>query len=444
MEWVHLGHAGWLVRVGGLRLLIDPALLPTYHDGVFRVVPERRVDLERLRPDLILVSHRHPDHFDVPTLAVLARLHPEAVVLSPDPFVVEVARALGWSRAGVLAPGARLDLSGATLVTTPSRAPVREWGLVIDDGRSLVWNQVDTVLGSAAQAARVWDGACDQIGRPPGTRMALGIVQWSPLLQVAVATEGQATFPRRAWQRALERALLLPAELIVPGAAGTAYAGEGAWQNHLTFPASELRFVRALGRAGVRAEPPWPGRRYVPDGLEVQVDQDPEGLVEVLDTHDPRAFRPLQVPPVQARVGGYPATTVEARVGAWASEVLGPALERASVRWGSAVPLILVLEVITADGTAAWTFEVGAGRVRRGSDEEYDQLVVVEGSGLVDVIDGRSPWGRVLLGGSLRVVSRLPEALARRMPTVFLYTALPYETAFERWVWSVVREAKEG
>ena len=86
----------WLCEAAGLRLLFDPLLGPEHHCGVFETVPRRRVHAEALRPDFVLVSHRHPDHFDVPSLHRLARLDPEAVVITPDALVAWAARTLGF------------------------------------------------------------------------------------------------------------------------------------------------------------------------------------------------------------------------------------------------------------------------------------------------------------------------------------------------------------
>lgn len=59
-----LGHAGFEVGVAGLRILIDPVLAPR-----LLVVP-RRLPVPDLTPgaDLVLLSHTHRDHFDIPTL----------------------------------------------------------------------------------------------------------------------------------------------------------------------------------------------------------------------------------------------------------------------------------------------------------------------------------------------------------------------------------------
>ncbi|MCA9710253.1 MAG: MBL fold metallo-hydrolase, partial [Myxococcales bacterium] len=164
MDWSCLGHAMWLVEAAGLRLLCDPLLGPEHHGGVFETVPRRRVRAEALRPDFVLVSHRHPDHFDVPSLHQLARLDPDAVVVTPDRLVAWAARALGFRTVHVLPPGQHVALDGVRLVTTPSLGP-DEWGVMIAADGAVGWNQVDAVLRDAEHVARVRDEALGALGQ---------------------------------------------------------------------------------------------------------------------------------------------------------------------------------------------------------------------------------------------------------------------------------------
>jgi hypothetical protein len=148
----------WLVEAGPLRLLCDPLLGPEHHCGVFETVPRRSVHAEGLRPDFVLVSHRHPDHFDVPSLHRLARLDPEVVVLTPDALVAWAARTLGFRTVHEVPPGQRVELDDVRLVTTPSLGR-DEWGVVIAADGAVGWNQVDSVLRDATHVRQVLDVA---------------------------------------------------------------------------------------------------------------------------------------------------------------------------------------------------------------------------------------------------------------------------------------------
>ncbi|MEQ9324729.1 MAG: hypothetical protein RIF41_36525, partial [Polyangiaceae bacterium] len=69
----------------------------THHGDVFELRPRRRIDEAALAADFVVVSHRHPDHFDVASLHRLAQLDRDSVVLTSDPLVERTARAVGFS-----------------------------------------------------------------------------------------------------------------------------------------------------------------------------------------------------------------------------------------------------------------------------------------------------------------------------------------------------------
>src|SRR5262245_2856125 len=132
MEWIYLGHAMWLARAGELRILFDPLLDGPHHGGVFEVTPPRTIDVHALRPDFIVVSHQHPDHFDVASLRALAALDPESVVLTADALVADTAERVGFRTVSRLEALQRVELSEARLFTTPSAAgDTVEWGGIV-------------------------------------------------------------------------------------------------------------------------------------------------------------------------------------------------------------------------------------------------------------------------------------------------------------------------
>ena len=63
-----LGHAGWLVQLDGVSLLVDPVLSPSLPGGVPRNVPVPVAIRHLPRIDAQLVSHDHYDHLDLDTL----------------------------------------------------------------------------------------------------------------------------------------------------------------------------------------------------------------------------------------------------------------------------------------------------------------------------------------------------------------------------------------
>jgi len=85
VTWV--GHATFLIQIGGLNILTDPIWSerpsPIAFAGPRRWVPPG-APLDALPPiDVVLLSHNHYDHFDSRTARRLARLHPDARWLVP-------------------------------------------------------------------------------------------------------------------------------------------------------------------------------------------------------------------------------------------------------------------------------------------------------------------------------------------------------------------------
>lgn len=81
-----LGHATVLVNFHGVRVLMDPALYPRIGvDLTLGTLGPKRLTAPALRPgelpeiDLVLVSHAHFDHLDIPSLAAV-RGKPAAVM----------------------------------------------------------------------------------------------------------------------------------------------------------------------------------------------------------------------------------------------------------------------------------------------------------------------------------------------------------------------------
>lgn len=82
-----LGHASFLIRLGGKLILTDPYLSPyaspVPHQATKRIVPSAIAE-ERLPPlNVIVISHNHYDHLDTVSLKKLAKTQPQATVVVP-------------------------------------------------------------------------------------------------------------------------------------------------------------------------------------------------------------------------------------------------------------------------------------------------------------------------------------------------------------------------
>ncbi len=117
-------HATLLFEHAGKIVLTDPmfskrASLVSFN-GPKRVVPPARQLDELPDIDLVVISHAHYDHLDMPTLRQLAALQPDITVIAPlgvERYVSEAGftdvRKLDWWQAA--------ELPGMTVTATPSR-----------------------------------------------------------------------------------------------------------------------------------------------------------------------------------------------------------------------------------------------------------------------------------------------------------------------------------
>lgn len=433
MRFVHLGHATWLLLSGGLRVAFDPILGPGHSGGTFSIVPRRRIDPAALRADFVFVSHAHPDHFDPESLAALARADADTVVVTPDPIVIEVAETVGFRTVRRVDPGTRIELdAGLTLVTTPSRAPDVEWGVMALDPSGVVWNMIDTVFESPAEVRSIRDGATS------GRAVDLVLAPIQPMREIALQTADHVGFDARQYAHMLACAQAAAATHLVPSAAGDAHAPPFSAMNAWVYPVSRERAARDFAALEPKARTLLPELGDALDIANGSVTLERGAFpVDVLGDDPPRAFRPLEPAAlVDPNLPGLPEEVYRARARAWLTEELSPSLARELAGRDDLGDLRLVLEIVYGRGREAFTFD-RRGRMQDGGDDEYEVLNVVAASMLWEVIEGRRGWGEPLLAGLLRSSRRgistsggVPRALS--IAPVFLYYALSYAESVRR------------
>ncbi|MBO0752275.1 MAG: MBL fold metallo-hydrolase, partial [Bradyrhizobiaceae bacterium] len=136
----YVGHASWLVQTAGLNVLLDPVW--SRRASPFRQFGPRRVNdpgvaFADLPPiDLVLVSHAHYDHLDLPTLSRLAATHGcrvitplgnDTIMRSYDPAIA--AEGFDWDR--------RVEITAGIAVTP---VPTRHWSArTLSDRNMSLW-----------------------------------------------------------------------------------------------------------------------------------------------------------------------------------------------------------------------------------------------------------------------------------------------------------------
>ncbi len=116
-----IGHASLLIEFKGARVLTDPCFSAT--NGFPRILNPIRLRPAAVAPedlppiDVIVCTHRHPDHFDI---ASLRRLQKSPVVFVPEPRMAEQLRKMGFHRTVVIRPWEEREAAGITVTATPA------------------------------------------------------------------------------------------------------------------------------------------------------------------------------------------------------------------------------------------------------------------------------------------------------------------------------------
>lgn len=260
MKVTLLGHASILVEMEGVRCLMDPVFQDPFEDGAVVSCPQRAVHVDRLPPiDVLILSHSHLDHFDIPSLAQLPR---SCEVLYPkDQAITYALEQLGFTKLHPAEPMTRLVFPRYELLTTHSNVSnVVEFGVLFKDTSGSFWNQVDTVL--APQTIKHVQELHPQIDLlfAMYASQNFGFFESKPLC-----------FPFQMHEMNLATVAAIAPRMVVPGSAGFRFCGAGEWCNSFLFPISRERFIADLAQVapGIRPCIANPGDVFEvePDGV---------------------------------------------------------------------------------------------------------------------------------------------------------------------------------
>lgn len=148
MKITFLGQAGLLFEHNDFKVMIDPYL----SDSVAKVNPamHRRVPVKEslfeIRPDMLIFTHNHGDHYDPETVSRFLPAPNPITVLSPASVWAEVRKYGGgsnyvqfnrhtsWSQAGLCFTAVKAEHSDPTPI-----------GVIIDDGEHKYYVTGDTL-----------------------------------------------------------------------------------------------------------------------------------------------------------------------------------------------------------------------------------------------------------------------------------------------------------
>ncbi len=164
-----IGHASFLLQVGGLNILIDPVFSPRASPlswaGPLRVNPPGIAWDNLPAIDCVLLTHNHYDHLDLATLQglwqrflprVVAPLGNDAVIQRSNPDIaVEV---LDWGEAAALSPTVTAHLEPALHWSARTLGDRRMalWGaFVLTTPAGVIYHVGDTAFGDGSLFAAI-------------------------------------------------------------------------------------------------------------------------------------------------------------------------------------------------------------------------------------------------------------------------------------------------
>ena len=245
MKTTLISHASLLVQSGNTTLLTDPVFFEYLWEECNVACPSIDLDLDKLpQIDVLNISHRHQDHFDIRTLAHIASsktvLAPEAIVLAPrDEILLEVLKELEFKNVMVVEDFKTIEFKDFTLTPTPSlnkQDYFPEHGLLIHDGSVTIWNQVDTIVSPdiIKYIHRLY-------GQPDMAHM-----RYLPLLEGNFNFHNTVELPMEEYSSFLKVAGACRPKFVVPGSAGFRYRDEFKFLNKYSFPTTQEQFLRDL------------------------------------------------------------------------------------------------------------------------------------------------------------------------------------------------------
>ncbi len=401
---VHMiGHASLWVETQDARILMDPVLWDPFCEGLNETCPKREVIPEKLPEfDVLVISHQHLDHFDLPSLAYLPK-HVD-VFLPEDPLILDALKSLGYRNLYPLREFQKVKIGSTVLMTTRSEVRVPEFGMVFADPSGVFWNTVDTYFAPPT-IAKV---------KAEFEKIDFLLTTWHISLETKYQLNQAYSFPYDLYEHLFQLIQLVNPTAVSPGAQGWKYINEAAWQNQTVFPVNRERFCYDLAQALPQVN----DRIYVLDpGDSLSFDRgnyqlnvgDCDYVHKLVDDRDLIQFCPVNVG----------ATLKDANLDCHNLAVMRKVIEEAIVQDLSTFvkenlvqqfenhvqwQVIYQLEIIFPDGAQKWFIDFSETdvQIREGRHPLANYFAYFTASALYNLIHANHDWDYLYCGGEYR------------------------------------------
>ena len=416
-----IGHACLLIQSRETTILTDPVWFDYLWEEINVLCPSIVLEKDKIPPlDVLNISHRHQDHFDVRTLAYLAQnkriLTPDTIVLAPqDDLLLDILNELEIKNIKVVADFEQIQVKDVTLSPTPSRNQVStaedsfpEHGLIVNDGEVTIWNQVDSIVNP------------DIVQRIGELYSQIDFIhsRFVPLLEGNLSYNKPLTLPVDEYCTFLNVVKALGPKMVVPGSAAFKYRDELSFMNQYSFPITQDQFLRDLAAfcPEVPSSPFFSGDVAHISADEVRIEKQASDFVRVreddshLITFKPHAY----VPVVTTQTTDPTEYEREMQVidnfieNCFLERILNSELLGGWQHW----QIVYQLEVFGQEGLRpqAWTVDFGQPgkpQLQKGDIGKINLYEGISSSELCALIEGTTSWDYVTLCGNYRTFNNI-------------------------------------
>lgn len=444
MQIHSIGHASLFVETQDCKILMDPLLCsPAVTVGFQDICPQRQVSQDQIPEfDILVISHKHIDHFDIRTLANLPK---DVDVLIPkDKFMEACLRKLGYRHIYTLKDFSEVRIGSTQLIATRSENRVPEFGMIFADQDGVFWNQVDSVV-TPATISKVKS-------RYPEIDFLLA--GWQPLLQLEYQHNLSTSFPYSAYSNFLKRITLIKPKAIAPGANGFKHINGSSWLNQIVFPVTQAQFCRDVLKICPDLEDNMfslnPGDIVALNKTEVTFKAQESSFVRtVCDDRDSLNFSPtnLNCKLVDDNPEGYDLKemeiAIETEVNQNLTEFICQNQDQLFFEF-SYWQVIYQLEVVFPHKTEKWHFDFSHNPIQchQGTNPLANAFTTISASAFFGLLKGYKGWDYVNLGGYFRSYQKVyratPHGIVRAVdnPEIHIDDLLsikfPYEQVYQQ------------
>jgi len=410
-----IAHASMLIQSNKTTILTDPVWFDYLWEDINVLCPSIDLSLKKIPPiDVLNISHRHQDHFDVRTLAYLIRneaiLKPNTIILTPnDDILIDVLKELNYKNIEIVEDFKSVKVNDVTLTPTPSLNEgdyFPEHGLLVNDGEVTIWNQVDTVVSPEI---------ISYIHQLYG-RLDFSHSRFLPLLEGNFNHHKTVAIPFDEYSSFLKVAGALKPKFIVPGSAAFRYRDKYDFLNRYSFPTTPEQFLADLENfcPDIKTSTFNPGDIAYISKEGVKIDKQSSDFVRVLDDDsDKIIFKPvMEVTPIISTTNNSSLKNNDMKV--VEEYIEGMYIDKLSVcdkltgwkHWQT----LYQIEVFDSSGNSkSWDIDFRNSELKA-SKKKSKKINLYEGiaaSDLIKLINGDTSWDYVGLSGNYRTFNNI-------------------------------------